>query len=169
MTKDLNWIRDLVQAEQQMEEAGLVDIQAGFNPDQLLEKETVKLLNQLKENFVENSTAFNQLRGLSVGGIKIYGISKTQADFMLFRNGYKLIFMTKQPGLIIVRFQSQGAGFMPGTTASDKIVDQLMTEDQLEAKWGAFGEIIWTYHKQPINAEYLVRYYLSRFIKESAK
>ena len=42
-------------------------------------------------------------------------------------------------------------------------------EDLLIARWGAFGDLNWTFHEQPIKNEYLVRYYMTRFVRESAK
>ena len=42
---------------------------------------------------------------------EIYGIANTHADFMLFRNGFKLIFSLKEPGAVSVRFHYVGAGF----------------------------------------------------------
>lgn len=152
-----------------MEESGVVDFSAGFDPEKQLQSQTTAFLTQLKDDFVEFSSAFNQMKGSAFGGIKIYGIAKTDSDFMLFRNGFKLLFTMKTPGLISVNFQYQGAGFVPGTAAADRVAESLMNEDKLEARWGAFGEIIWTHKELQVNAEYLVRYYLARFIKESAK
>lgn len=163
------WIKDLVRAEQQMEETGLVDFSAGFDPEKNLSEQTSEFMNKLKDSFVEAASAFNQMKGAAFGGIKIYGIAKTESDFMLFRNGFKLIFTKKQPGSIVVNFQYQGAGFVPGTSAVDKVADSLMNEDRLEARWGAFGEIIWTHKELPVNLDHLTRYYMSRFIRESAK
>jgi hypothetical protein len=163
------WIKDLVRAEQQMEESGVVDFSAGFDPDKQLHDQTINFLTQIKDAFVEHASAFNQMKGAAFGGIKIYGIAKTDADFMLFRNGFKLIFSMKTAGLINIGFQYQGSGFVPGTAAAEKIAESLMNEDKLEARWGAYGEIIWTHKELQVNSQYLVRYYLTRFIRESAK
>jgi hypothetical protein len=164
----LSWIKDLVRAEEQMEESGLVDFTDGLNPGVLLQSESVGFLNQLKSSFIDAAASFNQLKGSAVGRVKIYGISNTPADFMLFRNGFKLIFALKEPGLISIRFHYVGSTFaMP--TASDngqKVPDD---EDLVQARWGAFGDMIWTFQDQPIKIDYLVRYYLTRFVRESAK
>src|SRR5690606_40366489 len=105
--RDLDWIKDLVEAEQKLQESCMVDFTAGYNPDASLKDETIKFLNQIKELFIDYSTVFNKYRGLAVGGVKIYGISKTQADFMLFRNGFKLFFIMEKPGTETVRSQFQ--------------------------------------------------------------
>jgi hypothetical protein len=167
----LSWIKDLVRAEQQMEESGVVDFGVGFDPQQLLVKQSFEFLEDLKTTFIETASSFNQLKASTVGRIKIYGISNTQADFMLFRNGFKLIFSLKEPGVIGIRFHYVGAGFhAPVAAASDngaKVPAE--NEDVLLARWGAFGDLVWTYQDQPVKTDYLVRYYVSRFIRESAK
>jgi hypothetical protein len=162
----LTWIKELVLAEQQMEEAGVVDMAAGFDPSRQVEEATFEFINDLKAAFVEAASAFNQLKASTVGQLRIYGISKTKADFMLFRNGYKLIFSLRQAGLISVAYSSAAAHYVPGTVAS---TDDKATADQLRATWGAFGQLIWTYNDHAINLDYLVRYYMSRFVKDSAR
>lgn len=161
----LTWIKELVLAEQQMEEAGVVDMSAGFDPDRQLEEATLEFINDLKAAFVEAASAFNQLKGSTLGHLRIYGISKTQADFMLFRNGYKLIFSMREPGTIVISYSNAGAHYVPGALAKD----EEGPSDTLRANWGAFGQLKWTYNDHPINIDYLVRYYMSRFVKDSAR
>ncbi len=163
----LSWIRELVRAEQEMEESGLVDFSVGFDPEKHLFSETIHFLNDLKTGFVEAATAFNQLKGSSIGRVKIYGISRTHADFMLFRNGFKLIFSMKEPGLLSIRSQFAGAQLLGAAQPAEW--NNVGEEDLLQARWGPFGDLIWTYHDQSIKIDYLIRYYLSRFIRESAK
>lgn len=166
----LTWIKDLVRAEQKMEESGVVDFGAGFDPQQILLTESVGFLNTLKTTFVEAASSFNQLKGSSVGRVKIYGISNTHADFMLFRNGFKLIFSLREPGVISIRFHFVGAGFVQVSAASDNGAKvPAGEEDLLTARWGAFGDLVWTFQDQPVKVDYMVRYYLTRFIRESAK
>ncbi len=160
----LNWIKELVLAEQQMEEAGVVDMEAGFNPQRQVDEATIDFISDLKAAFVEAAAAFNQLKGSTLGQVRIYGISKTQADFMLFRHGYKLIFSLRQPGLVTVSYSSSGANYVPGAKS-----EETGPSDALKATWGAFGQLIWTYNDHAINLDYLVRYYMSRFIKDSAR
>lgn len=166
----LTWIKDLVRAEQKMEESGVVDFSFGFDPQHLLVTESVGFLNNLKTSFVEAASSFNQLKGSSVGRIKIYGISNTHADFMLFRNGFKLIFSLKEPGAIGIRFHFVGAGFVQVPAATDNGAKvPTGEEDTLIARWGAFGDLVWTYQDQAVKPDYLVRYYMTRFVRESAK
>lgn len=158
----LSWIKDLVQTEQQMEESGMIQITTGFEPEKHLYNETLMFLIALKREFVDATTAFNQLKGSPMGRIKVYSISQTQADFMLFRNGFKLIFSMKQPGTVSMKFH-RASGLNPA------FQNQESDEEFLLAKWGPFGDLVWSYNNQPIKTEYLVKYYTTRFVHESAK
>jgi hypothetical protein len=167
----MQWIKDLVKAEQAMEETGVIDVTAGFDPEKHLLDATYDFMRDLKVGFVESASAFNQLKGSTLGTIKIYGISKTVADFMLFRNGYKLIFTVTAPGVLNVRFNTIGNQFFPnpGEVAQVQATAGTNMGDTLKATWGAFGELQWTYESKKINLDYLVRYYMTRFIRESTK
>ena len=158
----LTWIKDLVKAEQQMEESGVIEVTTGFDPEKHLTDETLLFLHSLKREFVDASTAFNQMKSSPLGRIKVYSISQTQADFMLFRNGFKLIFAMKVPGTISMKFH-RAAGLNP---AFEQKADD---EEVLVAQWGPFGDLVWSYNNQPIKKDYLVKYYATRFVKESAK
>lgn len=158
----MSWIKDLVRAEQQMEESGMIEITTGFEPEKHLLDETLLFLIQLKRHFVDATTAFNQMKGSPLGRIKVYSISQTQGDFMLFRNGFKLIFSMKQPGTISMKF-NRAQGINPA------FANEKADEEYLMAKWGPFGDLVWSYNNQPIKVDYLVKYYTTRFVHESAK
>lgn len=167
----ISWIKELVKAEQQMEESGMVDMTFGFDTEKILLQESIQFLLALKTEFVDSSSSFNELKSSPVGRIKIYGIAKTHADFMLFRNGFKMIFSLKAPGKISVKFNFIGTNYIPtpGQTESAQNATNVMDEHMIEAKWGAFGEIVWSYQNLPIKLEYMVRHYMTLFIKESSK
>lgn len=168
MSSGIEWIKELVKSEQQMEESGMVDILAGFDPKKSLLNESTNYLNELKACFVDAAAVFNELRASAVGRVKIYGIAKTQADFMLFRNGFKLIFSLVEPGKIAIRFNFISPSYLP-SNPSTAPADQFEEEDLIEAQWGAFGDIEWKYKGLPVKMDSLVRFQLSRFLKESAR
>lgn len=147
-----------------MEDSGVIDMTAGFDHEKQLEDSTIDFLNDLKLAFVEAASTFNQLKGSTLGHIRIYGISKTRADFMLFRNGYKLIFNMRQPGVVAIQYSAAVAQYLPGQNPT-----QELGQDHLTAQWGAFGQLNWTYNDRPIQLDYLIRYYMSRFVRDSAK
>src|ERR1017187_1241476 len=89
--RNLEWVKDLVESELRMEETGMIDIASIPDETRDLQTKTNVFLKEIKENFIEYATAFNNMKNSTVGGVKIYGITNTLADFMLFRNGYKLL------------------------------------------------------------------------------
>lgn len=163
---NIDWIKDLVLAEQQMEEEGVIDL-SQQSADTLMKEETLTFLREIKSAMVEAASAFNQLRGANTGTVKIYGISNTEADFMLFRNGYKLIFSMRTAGEIEVYYSLIGSHFLTNTQAESEAGAQ--EKEILRARWGAFGELSWAHKELPVNLDYLVRFYFSRFIRESTK
>ncbi len=167
----IGWIRDLVKAEEQMEESGLVDMGTGaVETEKTLVQETLNYLQQLKNEFIESATAFNELKASPLGRIKIYGIAKTHADFMLFRNGFKMIFSMKAPGQISIRFNFIGPNYIPSQIPSVANTSApMMEENVLEAKLGAFGDLQWTFQGQIVKNAAVVKHHLTLFIKESAK
>lgn len=166
MMKNLDWVRELVESERKMEETGIIDLSAMPDENRDLQQRTHEFLKALKENFIEYATAFNNMKNATIGSVKIYGISNTVSDFMLFRNGYKLLFTASGTGRVTMAFQTASAQqFM----ASANQTASPTSEEHLEANYGPFGDLMWTYRGTQVNPESLVRYYLTRFIRESAK
>lgn len=166
----IGWIRDLVKQEEQMEESGIVDMGTGADTERLLVQESLSYLQRLKTEFIEAATAFNELKNSPLGRIKIYGIAKTHADFMLFRNGFKMIFSLKAPGQISIRFNFIGPNYMPSQIPSvQNTAAPMMEEHVLEAKLGPFQELDWTFDGHIVKTQAVVKHHLTLFIKESAK
>lgn len=162
------WIRELVAADEQIEKSVMIDMNLGLDTQRILVSETVAFLLRLKTDFAEAAASFNELKPTALGRIKIYGIAKTHADFMLFRNGYKMIFSIKNAGLIGIRFHYVGNLAIPQPTQKENVTI-VMDEELLEAKWGAFEEVMWNYKGMSFKPEYLVRHYMTNFIKESSR
>jgi hypothetical protein len=168
----IQWIRDLVKAEEQMEENGVVDLSVGIDSERVLLQETLGFLLKMKNQFIETSVAFNELKISALGRLKIYGIAKTPADFMLFRNGFKMIFSVKAPGAISIRFNFISPNqYIPSQipTMKASTSTSLMEEHEIVAKVGAFGDLTWTFQGLEAKLENIVKYHMSLFIKESAK
>lgn len=162
------WVRELVSADEQLEKSVMIDMNLGLDTQRIMVNETIAFLLRLKTDFAESAANFNELKASALGRIKIYGIAKTHADFMLFRNGYKMIFSIKNAGLIGIRFHYVGNMAIPQPQQKENVTI-VMEEQLLEAKWGAFEEVLWTYKGQSFKPEYLVRHYMTAFVKESAR
>lgn len=166
----LGWIRELVRAEETMEDVGVVELGSRVDTERLLVTEGLSFLQSLKNDFVEAASAFNEMKSSPLGRIKIYGIAKTHADFMLFRNGFKMIFSLKGPGQVSIRFNFIGPNYIPSQIPSAQQANTPMMEEHvLEAKVGPFEDIQWCFQNQPIKMAQVVRYHLSLFVRESSK
>ena len=164
----IDWINELIKTEQRAEETGQVDL-GSQDTQRILVHQTLQFLLQLKTEFFDAANLFNELKTTPLGRVKIYGVAQTHADFMLFRNGYKMLFTIKAPGAISIRMNFIGTNYIPtpGVTDIQQVSSNILDENLIEAKMGAFGEVLWTFHGQPFKTEYLIRHYLSLFIKES--
>lgn len=167
----LFWVKELVRAEDQMEESGVVDLSIGLDSEKVLAQETLRYLADLKILILEAATAFNEMKASPLGRIKVYGIAKTQADFMLFRNGFKMIFSLKEAGTISIRFNFMGPNFLPNSlpSAQQNVNTPSMEEHLIQARKGPFQELVWTFQELPVQMLSIVRYHLTLFIKESSK
>ncbi len=166
----MSWIKDLVKSEEQMEETGVVDLSSQEDPERFLVEETVEYLQDLKNAFVDASSTFNEMKVSPIGRIKIYGIAKTVADFMLFRNGYRMIFSLREAGKISIKFNFISANYVPSAIPTSQTSNApLMDEHILEAKVGAFQEVEWSYKGGPIRIDNVVRHHITLFVKSSNK
>lgn len=157
MVDKFSWIKDLVAADRQMHDAGIVDFSIIEDPAQQLEAASIDFLQDLKLEFLKVISAFNQLSGSSLGPIRVYSIAKTQADFMLFRNGIKLIFSLQHAGGIVVSHHV-------GLTGNESSSQHALTPEPK-----AFGQLVWSYQGCPIHINYMIRFYMSQFVQASAQ
>lgn len=163
-TEKQAWIQRLAHQEDKLETKGEVSFQTfPSTSNEELEEHTVEFLKQLRVGFTQSVSLFNQMKGY-IGSIRIYGISNTESDFMLFRNGYKLIFSMKGPGLIAIRFLNT-QDVLPRSDS-----EQTPPAAQyVKGVWGAFGEMKWTHNEQAIKIDYLIRYFMTHFVKQSIR
>ena len=164
-----SWIKDLVRSEDQKEDAGVVELPGQDDTERFLVEETIRYLQDLKGAFVDASSAFNELKTSPIGRVKIYGIAKTAADFMLFRNGFRMIFSLKEAGRISIKFNFISADYvvLSAIPTSQAPNAPLMEEHLLEAKLGAFQEVEWTYRGAPVRMDNVIRHHMTLFVKSS--
>lgn len=166
-TQNIEWIQELIRNEQQMENSGLVDFSPVINKDNLILSSSIEFLKELKTDFINNADIFNQLKGSTNGLIKVYGIAKTHADFMLFRNGYKLVFNMLNPGKIQITFHHLSSPFLNAHPATE--TNSAIPNGTIDAAWGAFNEVRWVSDKKPVSNSHLVKFYLRTFVQNSTK
>ncbi len=164
-----SWIESLALDELNMEESGVIDLHGHLNPVHLLEESSINLMNQLRDRFELYISKFNEYRGNEISGaqIKIFKISNTINDFMLFRHSLRLIFARKSNDLISIGFLSNGQEF----NSVNPTVHGPGQADlhEINAHLGPFNKTSWRFQGEEIEIDALVRYYISEFVKRSAR
>ena len=165
-----SWIENLAFEELNMEEAGVVNFNEHLSPQSYLEEESIQFMSKLRDLFELYSSKFNECRGGPDSGaqIKIFKISNTVNDFMLFRNSLRLIFSRKSASLITISLLVNGkdlyAPRMPGQLDSNS-----HSSHEISAHVGPFNKIKWTFQGEEVAIPAMVRHYLVEFIKNSAR
>ncbi|MBL7544912.1 MAG: hypothetical protein JNL11_13930 [Bdellovibrionaceae bacterium] len=164
----MEWIKELIDSENKILESGVVDTNPEYRKQRLVVKSTLDLLLDLKARFTETTQMYNELKPTPQSKIKIYTIAQTHSDFMLFRNGYKMIFTMKEPGVIEIRFNFIGSQLISSIHSIESKVNSKIFDDQkLQLQVKPFDEVTWTFNGSEFKAEYLVKYYLNLFVRES--
>lgn len=167
-SEDVSWLMDLARSEEDIDKTGMINYDAASSPEKVLKDATVSYLKYLRNYTTKLASVFNSHKSLASSGIKVYGISNTDADFMVFRNSLKLIFSAQRPGVIQISFNAHtGAFFTSPTITPSGTAEQI--GDVIHAQLGPFNEAIWTYQGRKINNHEMVRYFLTRFIQNSAR
>jgi hypothetical protein len=166
----LRWIEQLAMEEINMDETGIIHMNEHLDPSLMLEESSIDFMNALRDRFEVYVTKFNELRGSTKAGanIKIFKISNTVNDFMLFRNSLRLVFSRKSNDVICISFLVNGKDmFAPRMSSDDFLGTQ--TAHEIRAHVGPFSNITWRYAGETVNINSLSKHYLSEFIRNSAR
>lgn len=163
------WIENLALDEINMEESGIINFNEHLNPQRLLEESSIEFMEKLKEAFEIAMTKFNQFRGSNDNSkmIKVFKISNTINDFMLYRNSLKLVVARRTSDVISLGFLSNSGGLFSARMNNEEVSSNQLHE--IKAHVGAFNEITWRFQGEEVKIEALVKHYLTEFIKHSSK
>lgn len=169
-TLSTNWIENLAMEEINMDESGVVAFNDHLNPIHLLEESSINFLNNLRESVDLYVSKFNELRGSqgSSSQIKLFKISNTVNDFMLFRNSLRLIFARKANDLISIGFLANGKDLFSARMHSEDPYSPGGTHE-VRAHLGPFNKITWRFQGEEVDMDALVRHYLAEFIVNSSR
>jgi hypothetical protein len=164
------WIENLAMDEINMDESGIVNINGHLNPSLLLEESSIEFMNDLRDRLEAYTTKFNEYRGRnnSHASIKLFKISNTVNDFMLFRNSLRLIFARKANDVISIGFLANGKDIY-GARLSHNDQFGSATIHEIRAHLGPFNKITWRFNNEPVDIDALVRHYLTEFIINSSR
>lgn len=163
------WIENLALDEINMEESGVINFNEHLNPLRLLEEASIDLMENLKELFEIYTTKFNEFRGRRDGtqAIKMFKISNTVNDFMLYRNSLKLVVARRSEDVITIGFLSNSGGAFAARSNYEESSSKSIHE--IKAQVGPFNNILWKFQGENVDIDALVRHYLTEFIKHSAR
>lgn len=167
--QNISWIESLALEEVNMEESGVIRFNDHLNTQELLEESSLNFVNRLKDRFEFYVSLFNQYRGKSGAqkSIKIFRISNTVNDFILFRNSLKLIVARRSPDVISIGFLSTSGGLFTARLANEN--QSIHAIHEIKAHVGPFNNITWRFQGELVELESLVKYYLTEFIKNSSR
>ena len=164
-----DWVEQLALEELNMEESGVVHMNEHLDPIHYLEESSIDFMNQLRERCEIYAMKFNEFRGGNNSGnqIKIFKISNTVNDFMLFRCSLRLVFARKANDLISIGFLNNGKDVYSARLKAKESPKQ--SPHEVKAFVGPFMDISWRFQGELVNLDALVRHYLSEFIRQSAR
>jgi hypothetical protein len=153
------WIHEIARVETSPEAEALFQMTQGAGPEQAIEESTVDFLTDLRADFQEYVRVFNSLSegGKKFGEIKIFNLTQGAADFMLYRNGIKLIVANTTHGVIQFSYDRHA-----GTGQAVATVPQA---DELLAQAGPFGTVAWTYRSEKVECEQVSKHFFSEFTR----
>lgn len=161
------WIENLALEELRMEESGVINFNDHLNPSFFLEESSINLMDDIRQEVDFYVTKFNDYRDNQGSQIKLFKISNTVNDFMLFRSSLRLVFARKNINLITVGFlSSTGQIFGPRINEQSSVTD---APHEIKARVGAYNKIVWEFMGEEIDTKALVRHYLTEFIRSSAR
>ncbi len=170
---ETHWIENLALEELNMEESGIIHMSDHLNPAHLLEEESIRFMDTLRERVELYVTKFNEFRGSqqsSGAQVKIFKISNTVNDFMLFRNSLRLIFARKANDLISIGFLVNGKDiFAPRLIEDDAFGAGVDQTHEIKAYLGPFNRISWRFMGEEVEIDAMVRHYLSDFLRNSSR
>jgi hypothetical protein len=155
------WIHELARAEASPEADALYQINRVSAPGQAIEESTVDFLTDLRAYFQEYVRLFNSMSesGKKYSEIKIFNLTQGAADFMLYRNGIKLIVANTTQGVIQISYDKH---VVAGTASGDGMVPQ---SEELLAQLGAFGSVHWMYRSERVESEQTSKHFFAEFTR----
>ena len=163
-SSSVGWIKELVTSEAEFLRSGSYELVGQQDTQRIMSDATIEFQRELKSEFERCANLFNELRG---GGhlpnsVKIFHVSNTAADFIVFRNTLKLLVSNTASGVVGFSFLTRSSPYAPQQPQRrGEGIDFI-------AQMLPFHELIWTYHGERVNSRAVVRYFFTELVKSSA-
>lgn len=152
------WASQLALHERRLEKEGTVDYGVPFRRQELLKDKTKEFANVLQAAFRRHIEQFNLSRKSAAHSIHIYKISRSDEDFLIYRNGVKLLVSAQQAGRITLSFNQ----YIAPLAQAEK-----HGHVELEGVWGPFDQLYWTYRGERVQLMDIVRFFVSELAFQS--
>jgi hypothetical protein len=160
-----DWVKRLVRNEMNLIQTGSGDLTGHQDHRKVVEEATFEFLQKIKEEFVSCVDLFNSYRGGAQlpNSVKVFNVSNTAADFIIFRNNLKLVVSNPALGVVNLSFIQRNASF-----AQPQAIKTKREGYDLIAQMFPFNELAWTFHGEKVNVDAMVRFLFTDFVKSSA-
>lgn len=161
------WIYELARGELNPE----LDVIKNFNgasSQQAVEESTVDFLTDMRGHIQESLRAFNAFSegGKRFAEVKVFNIAQSASDFMLYRNGLKLIFANTSHGVIEIYYNKhQAQATYPNAGATADQSSGLPDREEVLANLGVFGKVKWTCRGEQVRPSEVSQHYFSEFVR----
>lgn len=157
------WIYELARAEASPEADALYRLNQTTAPQQAIEESTVDFLTDLRAYFQEYVRIFNAQSdaGKKYPEIKIFNLTQGAADFMLYRNGIKLIIANTTHGVIQISYDKH---IIAGAVPTELSIPQA---EEILAQFGAFSTVHWMYRSEKVQSEQVAKHFFAEFARVS--
>jgi hypothetical protein len=163
------WIHELARAEIHPDAERLLQLSRSFDPQQLVEENTIDFLTALREHFNEHARVFNAFaeNGTKFQEIKVYSVAQTAADFMMFRNQIKLVISNSAHGVIQIAFAQHVRGniSVDGQLVQGAPQPGNGNAQDLLAQVGPFRDVYWTFQGEKVTPEQVAKFYFAEFAR----
>jgi len=169
------WIHELARAEVFPEAEQFLDSGKSYDPRRLVEESTIGFMAELKDLLGEHVKIFNGYSdtGKKFPEARVYQVSQTAADFMIFRNQIKLVISNSGHGVIRFSFSrhTQQSTIVNGRSKSAELSGSsgLGASIEIEARVGALRDIYWVLGEDRVTPDQLARFYFTDFIRASRR
>ena len=136
---DTRWLEQLALDEVNMEETGIIHFQS-VDPAKMLEEASINIMGELKDLFESYVDKFNRHRGQfgADHNIRLFKISDTVNDFMLFRNSLKLVVARRSADTISIGFLSNSGSLRAAKLNTESLHQKI---HDIRGHLGPFGHI----------------------------
>ena len=162
--EERDWLKRLVKNEAELLRTGSGDLISHQDHRFVVEQATYEYMTHLKDEFIKCVDLFNAYRGGShlPNAVKVFNVSNSHCDFIIFRNTLKLVIANPALGVINFSFISRTQAFKKPNVKTKREGYDLI------AQLYPFNDLAWTFHGERVRLEAVTRYLFTDFINSSA-